>query len=106
VTAVRDVLRDAAELLRTRGWTQGYYARDTDSRWQDADSSDAACFCVMGAIMRVAGSDTDPRAAVAFGLVRRVIGSESIGVWNDAPGRTLAEVLTTLERAVDLAGAA
>jgi hypothetical protein len=106
VTAVRTVLRDAAELLRTKGWTQGYYAKDADAYWRDADSKDAACFCTMGAIMRVAGSDVDPRATVAFGLVRRVIGSESIGVWNDAPGRTLAEVLTTLERAVDLAGAA
>jgi hypothetical protein len=113
VTAVRDVLRDAAELLRTKGWTQGKFARADDGERVEVMADDAACFCTLGAVYRITDrlpGICEERAvdalARAVGGCADVTAAAHVAVWNDAPGRTLPEVLAAFERAADLAGAA
>lgn len=96
------ILHQAIELLRTKGWTQGSYARDAKGLRTDSHGSDATCFCVLGAIKRVYGSkrdikylnilhDTISRELVAQRLLASVV------EWNDAPDQTAPQVIAWLE---------
>ena len=49
----RKALLAAKELIRDQAhWTQGESARNSDLQPVSADSSDAICFCLMGAVER------------------------------------------------------
>jgi hypothetical protein len=105
VTAVRDVLRDAAELLRTKGWTQNTSARNDAGRAVSALDAGAVCFCAMGALSRVAAEGCDDKTKdAAIGALRLAIGIDcGIASWNDAPERRAEDVVAAFERAADLA---
>lgn len=87
-----ETLREAAAIVRERGWTQGAYV-DDDGR-----------VCIEGAICEALGG---PRPAVvpfapfvdADEELRAVIGYVSPVEWNDAPERTADEVIAALEAA-------
>jgi len=106
---ITSLLNAAADLLAQPGaWTQGAYARDmfgsdVGSQWSD----DAVCFCVMGALNQVREAQHD---AVILGslshAIRAVNGGYPIAEWNDAPGRTQAEVVAALRAAASNQGAA
>jgi hypothetical protein len=85
---VAKVLNDAADLIDANGWTQGV-------------NRDAfGCYCAVGAL-EAASPRVDGRwfsrlyydAAVA---VSKETQSSSVVQWNDAEGRTQAEVTTML----------
>lgn len=103
------VLRDAHKLLE-RGWCQGSMARDGSGTVVASHDKQACSWCASGAL-RTAAS-----AATAIGdrfertdaldkarwLLRRETGAVYISEWNDAPGRTQAEVLAAVDRAAAL----
>ena len=97
-----EILRAAAELVERPGaWTQGELARCESGQADHFDAPSAACWCAMGAVFHVAqksciwDSTVDARAA----LLRQIQPIESIAGWNDAPGRTAAEVACLMRRA-------
>jgi hypothetical protein len=89
--AVADVLDKAADLLeRNGGWCRGFYY-------------DGASRSVTGALMDARGEGSAEeqwlRYGWAMGCLARFIESEEIDGWNDAPGRTASEVISTLRAA-------
>ena len=85
-----EVLRAARETLAVPGvWVQG----NPTHRFADTDSADQ-CECLSTAIGQM-------RRARKF--ARRVLADGVLTEWNDAPGRTLPEVLDVLQRAAELA---
>jgi hypothetical protein len=97
------ILRHARALLETEGaWIQHAMARNPDgveSAWND----DTACqFDLSGAFHRAARYHTLPLKDVrlARDLILEVADCESIVRWNDAEGRTQAEVLAALDEAI------
>lgn len=87
---VQRVLTDASAILRTDGWTQGSFGRRTGPH------------CLFGAVDIATGDDSGLYVLVA-GVVSDVIGTENRLDWNDAPGRTIDEVLWAIEAAYDAA---
>lgn len=57
------------------------------------------CFTALTAIMSASGDGTYRAAS----FLRRVTGEDLITIWNDAPGRTHAEVLRAFDGAIALA---
>jgi hypothetical protein len=73
----------AARDLIASGWCQGA-SRSVDGR-----------YCLIGAM--VAGAGLSERFGRAVRLRTQAAGYATIQSWNDAPGRTQAEVLTLLD---------
>lgn len=99
-------LKAARELLGEgpHRWTQGWYAREGEGRPCGPYGSEPVCFCLAGVIKRYA-TDCDALSD-AKKAVRRFMGHNGIGVWNDDPSRTYEDVLDLLDRAIaELGGA-
>lgn len=106
-----EILKAAREKVAA-GWTQGENARDEDGNPVGAGA--AACWCAYGAI-----DAATPREGLGYAEFYRVRsdamlilrdaiglpGTNRIADWNDAPGRTQAEVLAAFDRAIALAEA-
>jgi hypothetical protein len=100
---VSEILSKAADLIEPEGaWLQAYSAKNADG--EPVSSSDArACkFCIYGAMARICDRDADARQR-ARDFIHPVIGTELISIWNDAPERTQAEVVSALREASTLA---
>jgi plasmid stability protein len=100
---VRALLLDAAEVLRTKGWTQRTYARDAEGAPVGEWSRGAVCFCSVGALRCAAASAGSSSHAEyeAREALSRAMGGNRVPAWNDYPGRTLDEVLAAFARAAD-----
>lgn len=83
---VADVLERAADLIEPEGaWIQGVF-----------QSEDGCSHCLHSAVMEQADDFLKMKAATqALGFNY----SEEVWVWNDAPGRTQAEVVAKLREA-------
>lgn len=79
-----EVLRAAKKRLVERGWCQGTF-----------EDGEGRC-CSIGAINRASPPCGQWPALLSFG---DVVGG-SVFVWNDAPGRTLEEVLAAFDKAI------
>lgn len=90
------VLRRARPLIAA-GWTQYAFAKDDVGATVNSSSPNAVCWCSLGAIN--ASIEMTGEYDAAKNVLSRVAG-ENIGVWNDAPGRTQAEVLALFDRAI------
>jgi hypothetical protein len=94
-----EVLR-AARAKIEQGWTQHAFARNgiepVPSR-----SVTATCWCAIGAITAANGSSSSSSEV----FLERAVGTDDVPAWNDAPGRTQAEVLAAFDRAIALAEA-
>lgn len=100
--SVADVLERAAELIEPEGaWTQGWSARTADGVVCYSLASQAARWCIGGAIVKANGAD-DELAIRAFTVLDGVIVGE-VSRWNDAPERTQAEAVAKLREAAALA---
>lgn len=101
--SVADILNAAADLIEPEGrWTQGEWKRERID-------TDECAWCAEGAIALAAGigcfymvRDSEPYRAFRNSLPKRQDPFE----WNDAPGRTQAEVVTALRAAAEKARAA
>ncbi len=104
---VVDVLREVRALLADPNcWTQGEIARNRAGKPEFAESKEACCWCLVGAVWRVAG--TGPEARQARRFLHVAIDGIPLGKipnWNDTPGRTHAEVVVVVDRAIELAEA-
>lgn len=96
-----EVLEAAADRIAKPGaWTQGTFARDTSGDRCAFNDPNASCFCAAGAIYRSASSFfiADPLID-RLGAWARKRGFRHLAAWNDAPGRTQAEVVEALRSA-------
>jgi hypothetical protein len=90
----------AAQLIaHPEQWTQGSMYRDAAGNSSlDCHESEAVCFClwahinkrVNGAAMLVAGHETR--------LFRAALGVPSLSEFNDAPGRTVEQIIEACKR--------
>lgn len=98
--AIADVLDRAANLIEPEGaWTQHQWARDTYGRRVRAVSEQATCWCLDGALIRCSVPGTAGRA---YDAVAKLVPHASPLAWNDAAGRTQAEVVAKLREAARL----
>ena len=103
-SAASKILTQAADLIEPEGrWTQGAAARNA-AGVPVYISTDAACYCAMGAMALVAGAiDEDITDKVgwfeAVCAVQDIAHCVLLTDWNDASGRTQAEVVATLRAA-------
>ena len=80
----REVLLGAAEYLRKYGWIQ----------WETGNHGGPRC--ALGALESV---DIDSVYDDAEYRLLRTVGASSVVKWNDAPGRTVEEVIAAFEKA-------
>lgn len=103
-----DILRKTRELLSEPvRWTRGAYARDASGADVPYDEQAATCWCLSGAV-DLAGQGQSIAAARARDYIRVAIDSDddsmvTIPTFNDDPGRTHADVLAAIDRAIALA---
>lgn len=106
-----EVLRKAKAELQRRGWYQGWF-------WPKGTSGIALAtcpVCAAGAIRAAVNGDPsrsilDDAASRAFDLLEEAMCGSSpwrarnlIGIWNDAPGRTVEEIYEAFDSAIALA---
>ncbi len=86
----RDIFKGARALV-ARGWTRGVYHRQ---------HCDEPCYCLVGAIVHVT-KQSGPRYE-AYATLAKLADTTMDGLvgWNDAPGRTQAEVVDLFDRAL------
>lgn len=96
-----EVLLAARDLLLTKGWTQGAYARTIDGTSVAHVSRDAVSYCMIGAMGAVASFPlVDDAADLVYAEIPRMLG---ISGYNDTPGRTREEVCDLLLRCAEKA---
>jgi hypothetical protein len=97
------VLQEARYLVADPAhWTRLMPARDAKGLFVLPTDPGAVCFCIVGAIMRAAGSDRSPAFQEAHGALRDAIAPiQGIGFgFNDNPKTTHADVLRAIDRAI------
>lgn len=94
-----DALLAMRDLFAEEGtWTQGVLARRADGRRAvDPQNPDAVSWCVHGAVERFDSADI---RNVLRAVLRAVLGNRRLADWNDAPGRTRADVLDLIDTAL------
>ena len=111
------ILLEAADLLENVGWCQEADARDSRGIPTYIWNPDAAAYCASGAVQKICrvvshNPDFEKDRDVVMAL-DRLLGflpgnedfagdgpvSTSVGVWNDAKGRTVEEIVNTMRRA-------
>lgn len=102
-------LLDAQALVES-GWLQGRFARNAGGAVVDPRDDCAASFCMIGAVCKVTGRDYGdewgdwpelvPLIAVTGSLI-----ADGLSGWNDAKGRTQAEVVAAFGKAAELVNA-
>ena len=83
-----EIMDGAADLIERTGWTQAVDARDANGGEVDIDSPRAVCFCMGAALFSASKGPLPPESCRLF--------EQPVHTWNDAPGRTKAEVLAAL----------
>lgn len=99
MTEPLDILIGARERI-ARGWTQGAMARDAEGLECGVHEPVASCFCALGAIFAAAEGIVHGLDAAA--CLRAEL-RDDITRWNDARGRTQAEVLAVFDRVIEKA---
>lgn len=106
MTRTVEILRGAKTVLERNGWHQGTFY---DQAQHDTGVPRAQCrVCLMGAVYVAASGSPITYgygAAEAQGLLTETLDRrgrwEQVYDWNDAPGRTLAEVLELLDATIE-----
>ena len=105
VSAGLRILSDAATLVG-RGWCRHADARAADGAEIEPWDARATSWSLLGAIVAVLEQTARESAevpldelAAALHALADVIDEDSLADWNDAPGRTQAEVVATLAAA-------
>ncbi len=99
MSTLRENLK-AVRALIAKGWTQEAYARDARGFAVNFDSDEAECYCLRGATLAAADSYSccaDLQIALSLPL------SDGLIAYNDFPGRTQADVLALIDRAIEAA---
>lgn len=104
--AALSLARRVRELLSEPGrWTQGAKARTATGAECLALNPSAACWCLLGAMVKCAPGRTDEvRADLTRALYSKVYWSLPYGFfteWHDNPKTTHADVLALLDRVIE-----
>lgn len=95
-----EILKAARKLLsKSEQWTQGHAARSRQGRPVSYMDADAVCFCSWGAIGHESPTTAD-RDETVQALGYSPYHTPQLFDWNDAPGRTHAEVLARFDEAI------
>lgn len=90
----------AYELLEQAGWCQGTYARNWVGKKVDPHNKSACSFCLLGALEKIYdGTSIAMREAKQALYLHAIPHNIGLVEWNDAPGRTQAEVIAALKAA-------
>jgi len=96
-----------AKIERPECWTQRAFAKTALLNKAKVDSQRAVCWCALGAIAAITREDPNYVNDDVYWLLHRAMGLPAneiaVAAWNDAPGRTHAEVLAVFERAIKAA---
>lgn len=99
IPKLTDVLSDETK------WTQGVLSRNNEGFDVTPHADDACRWCVIGAALRVSG-DSQLTYLRVFNALQKVVisyyGGSSVPDFNDAPGRTFAEVYAVAKRADEI----
>lgn len=112
--SVADVLDRAADLIEPEGaWTQGSYAQDASANnLMVGSAKGAVCWCALGSIDKIVGTEGREHPKPEWLSAARTLASileakcgvnDTITSFNDAEGRTQAEVVAKLRQAASLA---
>jgi hypothetical protein len=105
-TSVATTLRKAAQWLEEHDWCQGVmghrYGTHSTTYGSILRKIDPTACCAIGAIVIVADDYELHWARLVLG---RYVGN-NVSSWNDAPGRTKAEVIAAMRAAADAEEAA
>lgn len=98
-----EVLTEARALIaRPDRWVQGGSAMNLRGAFCSALSPAAVCWSADGVVLRAAKGDIDD-TYVARRCLKQAVDTDSLIDWNDAEGRTHAEVLAAFDAAIRLA---
>lgn len=89
MTPHTDYILKAEELIERVGWVQGAL-RDSTGR-----------VCLVGALYAACSFAANDPYRAAYNRLMKFSGSGNLAAWNDAPGRTKAEVLELLAEAAE-----
>jgi hypothetical protein len=91
-----------ALLSRPERWTQRAYARDGAGQPVCNHEPEACCWCLSGAVARTSRAYSAKYLSLAYQAIYAAAGVEMGGLidWNDAPGRTHADVIAMLDAAI------
>lgn len=110
MSTAADILRGARGLLSDESrWTQGTMARASDGYRCSPQSPGAACWCMIGAVIRSTPPGFEFDTAVQYlrrTMPRKLFWRLHISRFNDDLHRTHAEVMAAFDRAIALAEAA
>jgi hypothetical protein len=95
---ISEVLLRAAERVE-RGWCQRDTAQTADGERTTSNSPRAVRWCAAGAVFGQAAPDDNCWKAVT--VLREFLRVDSLSQWNDAPGRTAAEVAAAMRTAAE-----
>lgn len=100
-----EILEAAKALIETRGWTQGTYGRDeSGASVPTSELADrATCFCGWGAVNAAVRHDGRSGWPSQLWAALRALDLSANGHFpdfNDAPGRTVQEVLAVFDAAI------
>ena len=95
----RETLVEMREYI-ARGWCQHDCAQNSKKEPVFFNSPDICFVCLTGALYLVHPHLNLPTFHALNSRLEKILGVESIGAWNDAPGRTQGEVLELLDTAI------
>lgn len=107
-----NVIDKAIELIETKGWTQGAYARLANGDKTEYTDTAAVCYCISGAMncaakqLKNEENDYDEIFLKGWWTITDVLRNREGGkawdqpvYWNDESGRTKEEVVELLKKA-------
>jgi hypothetical protein len=96
LTSVELLSRTLDLLDEPTRWTQGAMARDTFGVACDYNSTDAVCWCLTGAFLKVNGG---PLTTTIL-MWHKAFGPKAVCEWNDRPSTSHRDVVIALEAAL------
>ncbi len=88
-----EVLKRGLERVR-KGWCQHYYAKTADGHGTGVLNPEACSWCAVGAVNVNDEARTELMETLGFAP------HPPVGIWNDAPERTQADVIALFERTI------
>ena len=107
MTTTEILIAARAKIERPQDWIQGRFAVSSLQNKVKPTSRRASCWCALGAIAAITREDPNDVNDELYWLLCRAMGLPdneiAVAAWNDAPGRTHAEVLAVFDRAIEAA---
>lgn len=96
---VRTAVQQIRELYKyPTAWGQGFWGHDAQGNSVSPRRKAAVCWCLEGAIERVADGSSRLFCGVRDAIETAIPDTRSIVTWNDLEGRTHADVLELLDK--------